>query len=326
MSTPQLLLAVDGGGTSTQALVTDSDGNVLSRGLGPSSNLHNVGFANACQALSTAIDGALAQVRGSLGVAPPAGAAPTTSRWRSGGIAAACLGLSGVDSAEDEAQVSKWLRDQAVAPRIMVVNDSELILAAGTPAGWGVAVISGTGSVCLGRSAEGRSARVGGWGPLLGDEGSGYHIGSLGLRRATQAADGRIEAPALLKAILKHWSFTDASALIRRVHDPATTPADIARIATVVLDLAGRNDPAAGDVVTEAARDLAVHIDTVVRILRLTKPPLALGGGLMLRGVLRKSVLAAVQSELGPVTQVADPPLGAVVLARRLLHGGARAS
>jgi hypothetical protein len=58
----------------------------------------------------------------------------------------------------------------------------------------------------------------------------------------------------------------------------------------------------------------------------LTKPPLALGGGLMLRGVLRKSVLAAVESELGPVTQVADPPLGAVVLARRLLQGGMRPS
>lgn len=325
---PQLLLAVDGGGTSTQALVTDSEGNVLARGLGPSSNLHNVGFANACQALSTAIDGALAQVRGSLGVAPPAGAAaPAASgRWRSGGIAAACLGLSGVDSAEDEEQISKWLRDQAVAPRLLVVNDSELILAAGTPAGWGVAVISGTGSVCLGRTAEGRSARVGGWGPLLGDEGSGYHIASLGLRRATQAADGRIEAPALLKAILRHWSYTDATSLIRHVHDPATTPADIARIATVVLDLAGRNDPVAGEVVTEAARDLALQIDTVVRILRLAKPPLALGGGLMLRGVLRKSVLAAVRSELGPVAQVADPPLGAVVLARRLLQGGVRPS
>jgi N-acetylglucosamine kinase-like BadF-type ATPase len=322
MTSSQLLLAVDGGGTSTQALVTDTDGNVLSRGLGPSSNLHNVGFDNACQALSTAIDGALAQVRGvQTGASAAAKAAAPAARWRAAGLAAACFGLSGVDSAEDEAQISKWLREQAVAPRFVVVNDSELILAAGTPAGWGVAVISGTGSVCLGRTAEGRSARVGGWGPLLGDEGSGYHIASLGLRRATQAADGRIEAPALLKAVLRHWSFTDPGALIRHVHDPTTTPADIARVATVILDLAGRNDAVANEVVAEAARDLALHIDTVVRLLRLVKPPLALGGGLMLRGVLRKNVLAAVHSELGPVAQVADPPLGAVVLARRLLQG-----
>jgi N-acetylglucosamine kinase-like BadF-type ATPase len=323
MSAPQFLLAVDGGGTNTQALIADLEGSVLARGLGPSSNLHNVGFERGFQAIATAIEGALAQVRGTM---PAAANAPGSARWRSAGIAAACLGLSGVDSAADEAQVSQWLKEQALAPKFAVVNDSELVLAGGTPAGWGIALISGTGSVCLGRTAEGKSARVGGWGPLLGDEGSGYHIASLALRRATQAADERIEAQALLKAILRHWKLTEASGLIRHVHDPATTAADIAALATVVVDLAGRNDPAALEVVAEAARDLAVHIDTIVRILRFTRPPLALGGGLMLPGALRKTMLAAVKSELGPIATVADPPLGAVVLARRLLQGSLRPS
>ena len=324
MTAPRFVLAVDGGGTNTQALVADLEGRVLARGLGPSSNVHNVGFDSASQALATAIDGALAQVRG----AQAAGAArpPAGGRWGSAGIASACFGLSGVDSAADEEQVSRWLREQAIAPRIRVVNDSELVLAGGTPAGWGVALISGTGSVCLGRTAEGRSARVGGWGPLLGDEGSGYHIASLALRRATQAADGRAEAPGLLKGVLRHWSLPEPAALIRHVHAPTTTASDIAALATIVLDLAGRNDATALEVIAEAARELAVHVDTIVRILRLSKPPLALGGGLLLRSVLRKEVLAAVKSELGPVSQVADPPLGAVVLARRLLQGPPGAS
>jgi N-acetylglucosamine kinase-like BadF-type ATPase len=314
----QLLLAVDGGGTSTQALVADLDGTVLARGLGPSSNLHNVGFEGACQAVTTAIDGALAQVRGSVTAPSTPG---TTGRWGSAGIAAACFGLSGVDSASDEAQVSTWVREQAIAPHFQVVNDSELVLAAGTPAGWGVAVISGTGSVCLGRSPEGRSARVGGWGPLLGDEGSGYHIASLALHKATQAADGRVDAPALLKAVLRHWSLSDPSTLIRHVHAETTSASDIAGLATVVVDLAGRNDAAAMAVITEAARELAQQIDTVVRILRLTTPPLAMGGRLLLRAVLRKAVLAAIQTEMGPVAQVTDSALGAVVMARRLLPG-----
>jgi N-acetylglucosamine kinase-like BadF-type ATPase len=314
-----LLLAVDGGGTNTQALLADLQGKVLARGLGPSSNLHNVGFERACQALATAIEGALAQVRGPGSAPAPSSAGP--GRWRQAGIAASCFGLSGVDSADDEAQVTAWLREQNVATHIKVVNDSELVLAAGTPAGWGVALISGTGSVCLGRSPEGRSARVGGWGPLLGDEGSGYHIASLALRRATQSADGRTEAAALLKGILRHWSLSEPTALIRHVHAPTTTAADIAGLATVVIDLAGRNDAAATAVVAEAAQELAQQVDTVVRQLKLTKPPLALGGGLMLRTVLRKAVLAALQTEPGPVAQVADPPLGAVVLARRLIPG-----
>ncbi|HEU0092639.1 MAG TPA: BadF/BadG/BcrA/BcrD ATPase family protein [Vicinamibacteria bacterium] len=318
MTAPQLLLAVDGGGTNTQALLTDLEGKVLARGLGPSSNLHNVGFEKGFEAIATAIEGALAQVRGTM---PAAASASGSARWRSAGIAAACLGLSGVDSSADEAQVSQWAKDQALAPRFAVVNDSELVLAGGTPDGWGVALISGTGSVCLGRTAEGKSARVGGWGPLLGDEGSGYHIASLALQRATQAADGRADAPALLKAILRHWSLPNPTALIRHVHAETTTMSDIASVATVVVDLAGRNDAAALEVVAVAGRELALHIDTIVRILRLTRPPVALGGRLMLRGALRKTMLAAVKSELGPIAQVTDPPLGAVVLARRVLQG-----
>jgi N-acetylglucosamine kinase-like BadF-type ATPase len=324
LTTRQLLLAVDGGGTNTKALIADLEGAVLARGLGPSSNIHNVGFETACAAVATAIEGALAQVRGPL--SPPSTPGVSSGRWRAAGLAAACFGLAGVDSAGDEAQISGWLREQAIAPLFTVVNDSELILAAGTPSGWGVALISGTGSVCLGRSAEGRSARVGGWGPLIGDEGSGYHIATLALRRATHAADGRGEGAALLKGVLRHWSLRDPTDLIRHVHAPTTTPAEIASLATVVLDLAGRNDEAALAVVAEAARELGQHVDAVIRILRLTRPPLALGGGLMLRSVLRKSVLAAVQSELGPTSQVADPPLGAVVLARRLLTKAAKPS
>ncbi len=313
---PQLVLGVDGGGTATQALVADLEGRVLARGLGPGSNLHNVGYERAGQAIATAIDGALAQVRGPQA----AGAAPRGNATR---VAAACFGLSGVDSPEDEAQVSRWVKEQGIAPRFVVVNDSELVLAAGTPAGWGVALISGTGSVCLGRTADGRTARVGGWGPLLGDEGSGYHIASLALRRAMQAADGRAEAAALLKVVLRHWSVSEPSALIQRVHASTTTAADIAAMATAVLDLAGRNDAAAREVVAEAARELARHVDTIVRRLSLSRPPLAVGGGLLLRSGLRKAVLEAVQSELGAVAAVADPPLGAIAIARRLLRGAA---
>ena len=316
---PQFVLGVDGGGTATQALVADLEGHVLARGRGPASNLHNVGYERAGQAIATAIDGALAQVRS------PHAAGPGP-RGHGARVAAACFGLSGVDSPEDEAQMSRWVREQSIAPRFVVVNDSELVLAAGTPAAWGVALISGTGSVCLGRTAEGLTARVGGWGPRLGDEGSGYHIASLALRRATQAADGRADAPALLKTVLRHWSVSEPEALIQRVHAPTTTAADIASMATAVLDLAGRNDDAAREVIAEAARELARHVDTIVRRLSLSRPPLAVGGGLLLRAGLRKAVLDAVQSELGPVSAVADPPLGAVVLARRLLHGspGAR--
>jgi N-acetylglucosamine kinase-like BadF-type ATPase len=311
-TSPDLLLAVDGGGTKTQAVVADLEGKVLARGLAPSSTVHNVGFDQSCEALTIAIEGALVNVLGPQG----RGEGPV---WRSARIASACFGLAGIDSPEDEAQVSRWVREQAITQRFSVVNDSELILAAGTPEGWGVALVGGTGSVCLGRTREGRTVRVGGWGPILGDEGSGYQMAISALHRATQTADGRAEAKTLLDAVLRHWSLGDATALIRHVHADAMTPSEIAGLATVILDLAARGDADARAIVDEAASDLARHVQSVVRKLGVTKPPLALAGGL-LRASMRHAVLAKVGDEVGPVTYVTDPPLGGVVLARRLLQ------
>jgi N-acetylglucosamine kinase-like BadF-type ATPase len=309
MTRADLLLAIDGGGTKTQALVTDLEGKVLARGLGPSSNLQSVSMEQFERALTTAIDGALMQA---IGIGPAAHA-------RNGRIAAACFGLAGVDTPEDVAEVASWVKQRAIAPRFVVVNDAELILAAGTPEGWGVALISGTGSICLGRTATGQTARVGGWGPLIGDEGSGYQVARRALHLATQTADGRADAPALLKAALRHWSLPDAEALMRRVHAPETTPADIAGLAAAVVDLSARGEASARRVVEEAAGDLAAQFRAVVRKLDLARPPLALAGG-MLRAHLRSMLTGVLDGEAAGATYVAEPVLGAVKLARRLLR------
>jgi N-acetylglucosamine kinase-like BadF-type ATPase len=311
MSDSTLLLAVDGGGTKTEAVIADLEGNILGRGLGPGSNPYSVGFARFGDSVSAAVEDAL---RGVLG--------PTTTgpAWRAARFAAACFGMAGVDSPEDEAQVSCWVREQAVAPSFLVVNDAELILAAGTPDGTGVVLISGTGSICLGRSADGRTARVGGWGTLISDEGSGYDVGLRALRLAAKAFDGRAEAKALLEAALTHYSLPDIPALVHHLHEPATSPAEIAGFAPVVLDLASKGDGPAGEIREGAARELACHVRAVVRRLELRRPTLAMAGGL-LRGDLRRSLLCLVADEVGACNYVEDPVLGGVRLARRLLHG-----
>jgi N-acetylglucosamine kinase-like BadF-type ATPase len=314
VSGPELLLAVDGGGTKTQALIADLEGKVIARGLGPDSNQHRVGFDRFCKALTTAIDGALRNVLGPRALGD--------GIWREARIAAACFGLAGVDGPEDEAQVSAWIKTQKITPAFVVVNDSELVLAAGTPAGWGVALISGTGSVCLGRSHDGRNLRVGGWGPLMGDEGSGYQIALSALHAVTQTADGRASADDLLRVVLRHWSLPDPQSLIRHVYQETMTQADIAGLATVVLNLAGRGDATAASIVNEAARELAGQVHTVVRRLKLDHPPLALAGD-VLRGALRNTLKAEIGDVVGPVQFVADPSVGAIVLARRVLMGAA---
>jgi N-acetylglucosamine kinase-like BadF-type ATPase len=306
-----LLLAVDGGGTKTHALVTDLEGKVLARGLGPSSNLHNVGLDESCRAMVTAIERALSDVPGGK----PQAAQPG---WRSRRIAAACFGLSGVDAPEDEAEIARWVRQETIAERFLVVNDAELVLAGGTPEGWGVALVSGTGSVCLGRAADGRTARVGGWGPLLGDEGSGYAIATEALRAVSRSVDGREQAPALVEAVLRHWSLADATALIRFVHAPTTSAADIAGLAPVVLEQADQGDAAARVIFERAACELARQVEATIGRLGMARPPLALAGG-MLNSPLRAAVVNEIGNQVASATYVSDPPLGAVVLARRLL-------
>jgi N-acetylglucosamine kinase-like BadF-type ATPase len=209
------------------------------------------------------------------------------------------------------------VRDQAVARRFSVLNDSELVLASGTPDGVGVALISGTGSICLGRTADGRTCRVGGWGPIAGDEGSAYEMATKALHLVTKTADHRAQSGGLLRAALTHFSKPDVPALVHLLHDPATTPADIAGLAATVLDLAGRGDQDASALVEEAVNELVAHVEVVIRTLGLQKPPFALSGG-MLRSHLRTLLLTRLGDQLGPVSHVTDPVLGAITLAKRL--------
>ena len=316
MSARDLLLAVDGGGTKTLAAVADLKGQVLARGLGPGSNPYTVGFIQFTEAVKEAVASALR---------PVIGEGADGLGGSSGRVAAACFGMAGVDSPEDEAAVSAWVKRQEVAPAFLVVNDIELIMAGGTPDGWGVALISGTGSNCLGRARDGRIARVGGWGALMGDEGSGYALGARALRVAGQAFDGRAAAPALLDAALRHFGLRDIPALMHRVHAPETSPADVATLAPIILELAAGGDGPARAILDQAADDLADHVRTAVRRLGLERPPLALGGGLF-SGHLREALLARIGDEVGPVRYVEDPVLGAVTIARRLASPVAPAS
>ncbi len=311
-----LLLGVEGGHT-TQAVIAASSGEILGRGLGPPSNHHRVGIDAARRALQTAIEGAYAQVHSRQSGLRSLN--DEASDWiRSGRIGAACFGLSGVDGSADEALLSSWLLSLGCKFKLTICNDSELILG-GTPDGWGIALISGTGSICVGRTKNGHVARVGGWGHVLGDEGSGYQIATDALRLATQAADGRGGSPAILQSALGYWKLSDPKALIDVVYGPGRSAEDVAGFATRVLDLAGRNDPVCHEIVERAAEELAVHIETVIRKLGFKEPPIALGGGTM-RVTFKKFILEKVKSPIGEVVIVTDPALGALATARRLLQ------
>ena len=302
-----LTLGVDGGGSRTRALIADADGRVLGSGNGPASNHYGVGVDGAMAAVAEAV--AAAGTQAGLGARPELGAA--------------CFGLAGVNRPVDEEVLRRALDERAFAPRFEVVNDVELVLAAGTGGTWGIALVAGTGSICHARAPDGRTARTGGWGYILGDEGSGYSIASQALHLATQTADGRARAPRILAEVLGHWSLEEPEQLLGRIYRRDTTIGEIAALTSRILPLAEEGDPAAGELVDRAAAQLAELVDAVAEPLALAAhgpAPLALAGGVLRSSSrIRSELIRRARTPLGPAQVVSDPAQGALLLARRLL-------
>jgi N-acetylglucosamine kinase-like BadF-type ATPase len=309
-----LVIGVDGGGTKTVAwlapLVDDEVDRVLGRGLAGPGNPQAAGFAAAQANLEEAIARAFAD----------AGLARSTVR-------SACFGLAGAGRGEEQSQIAAWARQQGIAPLVRVSGDAEPILAAASPENRGIVLICGTGSLAWGRSESGETGRTGGWGYLIGDEGSGYAIALAGLRLAVRSADGREPATQLLDRFLALLGAAAPEDLIGRVYSPQMTRERIASLAVAVFAAAAEHDELALRVIGDAAIDLATMVAVLARRLKFKEGdyPLAVAGSAILNApALQAAMLKGLKSrEASPesIVPVAEPVRGAVVLARQLVAG-----
>jgi glucosamine kinase len=288
-------LGIDGGGSKTLAVLVDANGQERGRGLTGSSNYATLGLQQTLASIHSAVEQAIQAAHCHL---------PMQGAW---------LGLSGLDRAEDHAVLLPHL--SYLAHNVHLSNDAELLLSALDGAA-GVALIAGTGSIALGRDAHNTTARAGGWGYLMGDEGSGYDLGRQALQAASRAADGRGEPTLLLDLILQHWQLEPSKpdAMIAEVY-PDDDKSKIARLSTYVFQAARQSDAIAQAIVEQAASELALAALTVGRALDLPSAlPLALGGGLLIHETdLRARVLHHIQRQqpTGQVALVEQPALSA---------------
>jgi N-acetylglucosamine kinase-like BadF-type ATPase len=307
-----LWLGVDGGGSRTVALLaTRGSGTfgeqVLGRGESGASNLRAVGEEQAVRALDEAVTRAFAAA-GLMRVP----------------VRAACLGVAGAGREEEQRVLGDWAMRVNLATHVEVLPDVALLLLAGTPDGWGVGVVAGTGSIAYGRAVDGRTARAGGWGSLLGDEGSGYALALGGLQAVARAADGRGPATMLTKLLLAGLGVQEPQGLIARLYNGGWDRVAVARLTPLVLDAAEQGDAVARELVEDGAKELAEAAAAVVRKLEFdpTAVPVALSGGLLLeRPSYRERLqrgLVAIGIQGIPVTLVAEPARGAVRLARSM--------
>ncbi|MBO0782453.1 MAG: hypothetical protein J2P37_26870 [Ktedonobacteraceae bacterium] len=287
-------LGIDGGGSKTLAVIVNTQGHELGRGQAGSSNYTAVGLQSALNSIHTAVQEATQAAGCSL---------PARYAW---------LGLAGVDRPADHDTLYPHLT--SLASHVQLSNDAELAFSVLENA-LGVALIAGTGSIALGRDARGTIIRSGGWGHILGDEGSGYDLGRQALLAAVRSADGRGPQTQLLHLILDSWGLHQAEDLISAVY-ASDDKARIARLSSCVFAAARASDHIAEQIIEQGAAELALAVKAVYERLDFAAQPLplALCGGLLLNEELyRERLLHHLRAilSLGRVVEVQEPALSA---------------
>lgn len=239
-------VALDGGGTKTECWIGD-ESRVLGQASGPTVKIMNVGEPAATANLRSIVREALA-----------------SARIAGDSIACTCFGLAGSSSAE----VCRWAETtlrELVSGSVIITGDEQIALDAAFHGGSGVLVIAGTGSHVTGRCADGSTVSAGGWGPVLGDEGSGTWIGLEAIRACLRARDRGVES-CLLREIQQAWQLDHLSALVARAN--LRERPDFASLTTVVANCAEAGDALAQGVLDRAGEELATQVSLVISKMR----------------------------------------------------------
>ena len=313
----EYVLGIDGGGTRTRAALVDLSGGVLGLGESSGSNVHHHG----ADAVARAIRAAVAAAHGAAASPPHAAAVNPLGPTHDVPPRAACLALAGVVTDDDVALARDAAARSGVidaAAHLVIHNDGAAAVAGAHLGAAGVVLIAGTGSACYARDASGSIHRIGGWGWLLGDEGSGAWLGREALVAITHAADGRGPATALTAPLLHALGCRTPDDLLHRVHAAGLDRAGFAALAPQVLAIASERDAVADAIVERGVEALAACVQTALKTIGQPSAPLALVGGVATHPAVAARIaarLASAGSGARLVAPALPPAFGAAALA-----------
>jgi len=302
-------LGIDGGGTKTRCLLGDET-TVLAEAMTGGCSVIRHGERQAREALHAAVR----QVCATAKISPEQ-------------IRAICIGAAGAARPQIAAVIRGILTELAprlVPANIEVVADTVVALEAAFGAGPGVIAIAGTGSIVYGRNAAGRTARAGGWGFAISDEGSGHWIGRRAISTVLNAHDQGIET-ALTAMVFHAWKIGTVDELVLQAN--AAPPPDFPRLFPIVLRAAEQADTLARDLLAEAGVELAQIAGIVLRRLaseaagEIALLPVAMTGSVFRQSSDVRQVfcdtLHASFPRLEVCPELVDPVEGALARARR---------
>jgi N-acetylglucosamine kinase-like BadF-type ATPase len=295
-------LGVDGGQSSTTAVIGDELGRVIGIGRGGPSN--HVGAAEGRAKFVNAIEGCV------NAACAKAGLDAASTRF-----ASACLGFSG-GPADKESIVGEILSSE----RTLVTHDGLIALSGATAGQPGLIAIAGTGSFAFGRNAAGKTARAGGWGYVFGDEGGGFYITRQGLRAALRFEEGWGPRTVLRSMFLDATGASDMNDLLHRFYTPEFPRPRIAEFSMIVNEAAASADRIARAILDDAAQELATIAEGVRRQLfdAAEVPLVAYVGGVFRSKILLEQFRAILEGAGNRVmAPVYGPAAGALLEAYR---------
>jgi N-acetylglucosamine kinase-like BadF-type ATPase len=299
-------IGIDGGGTKTDGIIIQENGQVLAHQSGGAANMQTVGVERACDEIKSVVEGlaAKAGLNGENDVTLFAG-------------------LAGAGRPEDQKALVARLAEVIAAAKISVNSDAIAALYGAFPSGTGIILIAGTGSICYGKDRWDRHYRTGGWGFLLGDEGSGYFLGQQAIIAALKSVDGRGKATVLRQRIETAFSLESIEKIISPLYSGQISRTDVAALAPVVFDAARNGDHAALHIIEKAGHDLGELIAGLARQARIERQQVTvalIGSIFQQREMLIPYMQEAAEKVVAGVAFVeprCSPVVGAVLLAMR---------
>ena len=290
----------DGGGTKTAAVYMDMQGTLLGRSVFGPLNVNGSSYDQVRQTVREAVAD-MAKMPGGLM-----------------GCAALQVGLAGASNPSARSLLEQAVREAGFEGELRLAGDHETMLH-GAVGREGAVLISGTGSIALGKNSHGEAFRCGGWGYLIGDEGSGYCIGRDILAAVARAQDGRDRPTCLAGQVFEALSISSLEEMIRFVYDPSSDKARIASLAPLLVPALMKGDEAAHEIAHRAAGELVLLAATVIDRLSLEAGTIALTGSILTQmTAIRQEVEASLgrrYPRLSCIPPRQDAAVGAAAMA-----------
>ena len=303
IQTQNSVVGVDGGGTKTEAVIMDAALRVIGEGRSGPSNPLRVGITAAAAAVREAIDSACAM-----------------AKLRRADLVAAEIGLAGARRKELRERMRETLATLSIG-EVEVVTDADIAMYGATDGAPGVVVIAGTGSICCGINARGKSFCAGGWGPIAGDEGAGAWLARRALRAVAHASDGRGPETLLTELACSYFHVSTPDDLTTAIYAPTITNERLAGFGRDVVEAAKRKDAVALEIVVDGGTELGLAAVAVIRHLQMERDRFQIayvGGVFRSAGELILNPLRNEVKKVAPRTYFEPPHFAPAVAAARM--------